>query len=212
MRSSTSPQIFKRRAEEHVERVIDRALAGIFDRDHAEIGDAALDLVEHLVDRRQRQRPHRGAEVLQHGSLGEGAFRTQERHLERFLLRQTGGHDFAKQARDLLVAQRALVALQGLAQHVRFALGTVEIDRLAARGLGDADQLSEARPLVEQLLDARIDRIDALADVARDRRPPAALRVRRSPRLWLGARPGLSFLLYALPCFDLRRACVRTRA
>ena len=87
----------ERRAQEHVERVIDRALARILDRHHAEIGDAALDFVKHLVDRRQRQRAHRGAEVLEHGRLGESAFGTQERHLERFLLREAGGHDFAEQ-------------------------------------------------------------------------------------------------------------------
>ena len=59
MRSSTSPQIFKRGGQEHVERVIDRALARILDGHDAEIRDAALDLMEYLVDRRQRQRPHR---------------------------------------------------------------------------------------------------------------------------------------------------------
>ena len=173
MRSSTSPQIFKRGAEKHVERVIDRAFARILDRHDAEIGDAAFDFVKHLVDRRQRQRAHRGAEVLEHGGLGERALRTEECDLERFLLREAGGHDFAEQARDFLIAQRPVIALERLAQHLRLALRTIEIHGLAGCRLGDADQLREARPLVEQGVNARIDGVDALANVRRDRRPAA---------------------------------------
>ena len=96
----------ERRAQEHVERMVDRALARILDGHHAEIGDAALDLVKHLVDRGQRQRAHRGAEMLQHGGLGERALGSQECDLERLLLREARGHDLAEQPRDFLVAQR----------------------------------------------------------------------------------------------------------
>ena len=104
--------------------------------------------------------------MLEHGGLRESALRTQERHFERLLLREAGRHDFAKQPRDLLVAQRPAIALERLAQHLRFALRTVEIHRLTGRGLRDADQLREARAFVEQRVNARIDGVDAVADIA----------------------------------------------
>ena len=56
----------QRAREEAIERVGDRALAGVLDRDHAKIGVAALDLLEHLIDGAERQCPHRVTEVLEH--------------------------------------------------------------------------------------------------------------------------------------------------
>ena len=70
MRSSTSPQIFSGEAEEAVEGVVDRALGGVLDRHHAEIGAARLDLVKHLVDGGERQRAHRVTEVIEHRASG----------------------------------------------------------------------------------------------------------------------------------------------
>ena len=96
------------------------------------------------------KRPHRGSEVLEHGGLGESALGTQKCHLERLLLREACRHDLAEQSRDLLVAQRPAIALERLAQHLRLALGSIEIDRLAARGLRDAHLLGEACALVER--------------------------------------------------------------
>ncbi len=154
----------ERGAQEHVERVAYRALARILDRHHAEVRDPALHFAKHLVDRRQGQRAHRGSEVLEHGGLGERALGAEKSHLERLLLSETRRHDLAKQARDFLVAQRSAIALERLAQHLRLALGTVEIDRLAARGLRDADLLGEAGALVQQLVDARVDGVDLRAD------------------------------------------------
>ena len=63
---------------------------------------AGLHFVKHLIHRAQRQRAHRVTEMLQHRGLGEGAFGTQERDLERLLLRQARGHDFAEQPQHLL--------------------------------------------------------------------------------------------------------------
>ena len=71
--------------------------------------------------------------MLEHRGLGERAFGPEECHFERLLLREAGRHDFAEQARDFLVAQRSLVALQRHAQHFSFALRPVEIHRLAGR-------------------------------------------------------------------------------
>ena len=75
----------------------------------------------------ERQRAHRVAEVLEHRLLRERAFGTEERDLERLLLRQARRHDLAEQPHDLFVAQRPLVALERLAQHLRFALRLVEV-------------------------------------------------------------------------------------
>ena len=103
--------------------------------------------------------------MLQHCLLRERAFRTEERDFERLLLREAGGHDLAKQSRDLFVAQRSLVALQRIAQHLRFALGFVEVGGAQAfRALGLADLLRELRALVQEVVNATIDVIDAIAD------------------------------------------------
>ena len=97
-----------------------------------------LDLVEHFVDRGERQRAHRVAEVLERRGLRERAFGPEETHLERLLLREAGGHDLAEQAQDFFGAQRTLVPLARHAQHLRLALGPVEVDRVAVGVLGDA--------------------------------------------------------------------------
>ena len=122
-----------------------------------------LDLVEHLVDRRQRQRAHRVAEVLEHGGLRERALGPEEADLQRLFLREAGGHDLAEQPQDFFVAQRTLVALARHAQHLRFALGAVEIDGVAVGVLGDADLPRELRALVEQRVDLRVDGVDLRA-------------------------------------------------
>jgi hypothetical protein len=60
----------------------------------------------------------------------------------------------------------ALIALQRQAQHLGLALRAIEVHRLAGRGLGDADQLREARALIQQGMNSGIDGIDAVADIA----------------------------------------------
>jgi hypothetical protein len=64
MRSSTSPQMFSGEVRNTVERMVDRAFAGVLDRHDAEIGSARFDFVEDLIDHAQRQGAHRMAEVL----------------------------------------------------------------------------------------------------------------------------------------------------
>ena len=84
--------------------------------------------------------------------------------LERLLLGQARGHDLAKQARNLLITQRPLVALQGPAQHLGLTLGPVEVDGVAVAVLGDAGLLGQPRALADQFLQVLIERIDARAD------------------------------------------------
>jgi hypothetical protein len=103
--------------------------------------------------------------MLEHGGLGKGALGSQEGHFQRLLLRQAGRHDLAEQARDFLVPQRTLVASQGLLQNLRLALRPVEIHRGARGRLGDADALRQARPFVDQRVNPRVDRIDAVANL-----------------------------------------------
>ena len=94
-------------------------------------------------DRRERQRAHRVAEVLERGGLRERALGPEVTDLERLFLREAGGHDLAEQPQDFLGAQRTLVPLARHAQHLRLALGPVEVDRVAVGVLGDADLARE---------------------------------------------------------------------
>jgi hypothetical protein len=106
----------QRRGQEHVERVVDGAFGRVLDRHDAEVGGARFHLVEDLFDRRQRQRPHRVAEILEHRLLREGALGPEVTDLQCVLLGEARRHDLAEQPQDFLVPQwRALflVALQG---------------------------------------------------------------------------------------------------
>ena len=143
----------QRRGQEHVERVVDGAFGRVLDRHDAEVGGARFHLVEDFLDRRQRQRPHRVAEILEHRLLRERALRPEVTDLERVLLGEARGHDLAEQPQDLFVPQRAalfLVALQRQTQHLRFAFWTVEIDGVAGLVLRDTDLLCQSGPLVDQ--------------------------------------------------------------
>ena len=88
--------------------------------------------------------------MRQHRGLSEGGLGPEERNLQRLLLREAGRHDLAEQPHDLLIAQRAAVALARPAQHLRLTLRAVEVDRMAPAALGDADLLRKSRPLVQQ--------------------------------------------------------------
>ena len=167
MRNSISPQILEWGIQEHVEGVVDRAFRRVLDRHHAEIGVTRLHFLEHLVDRAQRERPHRMAEVLEDGLLRESSFGSEEGDLERLLLGEAGGHDFPEQAQDFLAPQGALVALQHRTQDFGLPLRPIEIDRLALGILGQPDFLGQSGPLVQQLLEAFIHPIDLAANLLR---------------------------------------------
>ena len=178
----------QRRGQEHVERVVDRALGGILDRHDAEIGVARLHFLEHFADRGERQRAHRVPEVLEHCLLRERALGTEEPDLERLLLREARGHDFAKQPHDFFVAQRALVALERLAQHLCFALRPVEVGGAEPSACFDMPTCcANCARSFSSVVDARIDVVDAVADASRSL---ARLRSRRRFRrlLPLGRR------------------------
>ena len=154
----------QRRAQEHVQRVRDRALGGVLDRHHAIVGGAGVDLAKHLFDGGLRQAADGLPEVLVRGVLREGPRRAQIRHRERPLQGQAGRHDFPKNVRDRLVRQRPGIGGGHLAQHLRLALRTVE-DRLAG-GLLDLGHLLRAgRPLGQQAQQLTVDRVDTVPNL-----------------------------------------------
>ncbi len=105
--------------------------------------------------------------MLQQGLLRKRALRAEERYLERLLLRETRRHDLAEKPHDLRVRKRPAlpaVALQRHAQHLCLALGPIEIDRVTRRVLRDADLLRKLGPLIDQLVQLRIDVVDADAN------------------------------------------------
>ena len=135
---------------------------------------------------------------------------TQEGHLQRFLLGEAGRHDFAKQTDDFLVAQRSLVALERHAQHFGLALRPIVVHGLARSRLGYAHQLGEARAFIQQSMNARVDGIDAVANIAQTR-----ARRRRRRNFDLGFRVDLRLRLifgFALSLPRFMGGGARTRA
>ena len=154
----------QRRGEEQVEGDLDRALPGVLDRDHAEVGVAGRDFLEHLLDAGHRQAMRRMPEVLVHGLLAEGALGPQVADLQRFLLGEAGRHHLAEHAHQHLVGERAVVAVHHPAQDLRLAFRAVVIDRRGELALGLADLVRPARALGDQRLDLLVDAVDLRAD------------------------------------------------
>ena len=65
---------------------------------------ARFDLLEDLVDGRERQVANRMAKVFERGRLGKCARGAEVADLQWFLLGEAGGHDLAKQPHHFLVA------------------------------------------------------------------------------------------------------------
>ena len=103
------------------------------------------------------------AEVLVHRLLRERAFRPEVADLQRLLLGQAGRHDFAEQPHQHFVGERAVVAVDHPAQHLRLALGPVVVDRRGELALGLADLVRPQRALGDQRLDLAVDAVDLLA-------------------------------------------------
>lgn len=91
------------------------------------MGGTGLHLTKDCGDGAQRCRAHGVAEVLECRLLGIGTFGPQEGHPQGQLDGQTGGHNLAEQPGHRLLAQRAGVGLADPAQHLRLALGAVEV-------------------------------------------------------------------------------------
>jgi hypothetical protein len=123
---------------------------------------AGGDFLEHFLDAAERQ-PVRGmTKMLAHGLFAERAFRAKIADLERILLRQAGGHDFAEQPHHLGIRQRAVVAIHHHAQHVRLAFGTVIVDCRKPLALHLGHFPGPVGTLGDQLLDLPVDAVDAV--------------------------------------------------
>ncbi|GAB1596189.1 hypothetical protein PAGU2638_18680 [Lysobacter sp. PAGU 2638] len=122
------------------------------------------------------------AEVLQRGLLRVRAFRPEIADLEWLLLRKAGGHDFAEHAHQHRVVQRAFVAIDDAAKHLRFAFRSVVIDRSRQLALGATDLRGELRAFADQRLDLAIDPVDAFPQPREFLRRPRAhpCRLRKS--------------------------------
>jgi hypothetical protein len=96
------------RREEQIERSRDHALAGILDRDDAEVGGAGAGGVEDLVGIGARQANDRRAEVAERGELAERARRPEVGDPRRRLERAARRHDLAPDRRDARSRQGAL--------------------------------------------------------------------------------------------------------
>ena len=142
-----------------------RAFGGVLHRYDAEIGIAGFDFLKYLVQRTQRQCPHRMPEMLQHGTLAEGAFRPEESDPQRALLGQAGRHDLAKHPDQFGVAQRTLIAIDDAAQYLRLALRTIVVQRGGQRPLGQPHLTGKAGPLGDQALDLPVDVVNAAAQL-----------------------------------------------
>jgi hypothetical protein len=182
--------------EHQVERAVDRALGRIFDRDHAEVRGAGFGGAEHFVDRHARQAVDGAAELLVHGLLAEGAGRAQVGDGDAFFQRAAGRHDFAEDGLDVVVLERAGIALGDAAQYLRFALGAKH--RRQRLGLDVAYFLRQARAPAEQVEELRVDRVDLLAQWCEFVCHRLLVRlhalVRLGPgRYWFDHRPANSF-------------------
>src|ERR1700689_1966984 len=129
--------------------------------------------------------------MREHRGLRKSAFRSQKGDFERVLVCKTGGHDFPEQPQHLLVAQRALIALERHAQHLGLALRLVEINRMPRVGLRYPDELRKLRALVDERVDFLIDRVDPRPHVCQ--LDPGLIFGSRA-RLFRGARRSSFFL------------------
>ena len=98
--------------------------------------------------------------MLARGALGEGAGGAEIGHLERLLQRQTGRHQLAEHALHRGRRQGAGVFLGQPAQHLRLALGAVDV---AVLDFADAlGQFGATRKFGEQFV---IDGVDGIAQL-----------------------------------------------
>ena len=151
--------------------MIDHPFGGVLDGNDAIVDGPRLHFPKHFIDGRHGQADGAFTEMLQRGLLGEGAFRPEISHLDRLLQRQAGRHDFAKQPRHFFGVQRPLVQRHDTAQHLGFALRTVEHRILVLSQLDVSHLLGTVGPLTDQTQDIAIQLVDTLTQVVEiDRR------------------------------------------
>jgi hypothetical protein len=174
--------------DERIGRHADRTLRRILERRDAVRGIAALDRLEHRIDRRALAIPSLQSEERSRGHLAERPFRAEICDAQRLLDGEARAHHLAEHRADR-IRREALAALRDEAvEHLPFALGVVE--NLHFRGALDVGNVfRHVRPRREEIEDLRVELVDLLSRI-REARRPTRLRIplhgRMLPRLgWL---------------------------
>ena len=117
------PANLERAVQKQVEAAIDRALARVFDRHHAEIDYTGFGLAKDFVDAHAGHRIDAMTELGDHRLLGEGASRPEISHPQLALEFATGRDHLAPDRGKSALRQRPGVALFESPQDLRLTLG-----------------------------------------------------------------------------------------
>src|SRR5262249_47184896 len=98
-----------RQAQKHVEGIGHPAVGGIFQGDDAEIGMAAIDLLEYGSDAADADEFDGLTEAIDGGQMAETVLRPQVSNLEHLLKGPRAAHDFAEDGLDGLFVQRPFI-------------------------------------------------------------------------------------------------------
>jgi hypothetical protein len=149
----------QRRGDEQIERAPDHALGGVLGRHHRELRAAGLAAPERLVDRRDRQRVDRAAEMSAHRLLAEGALGTEVGDADRLLQAAAGRDDLAEHRAHPLPRQNA-VFLRNAQENLALALGAVR----GRAGLELADPLRLHGAALDQRGELVVEAVNFPAD------------------------------------------------
>ena len=100
------------------------------------------------------------AEVFGCRALREGAQRTEKGNTERLFKRQTGGHDLAEKPGNALVRQGPRIDFLNATQHLRLALGAINVARIPVTCLDFPNLLRTLGATIEKLDQLCIDGVD----------------------------------------------------
>ena len=185
----------KVRIDEHIQRVVDDALGGVLDRNHAEMRAPTLDLVEDFFDTAHRDVLCRLSEFLNTGEVGEGRPGPEIGNLLRALQRQRGRHDLTIDRSNGFVGKGSAVLANQALDDLGFSAGRMEMGARPGLDLDFSDLDDIVRALVQEAQDFIIDAVDRLPEVLdglltghTGRHPPSA-------------RPCQGCSLPGCPCF-----------
>ena len=151
---------FQIAVHEHVERVGDDTLGGIFHGHDAVVRRLFGNFGENIRDRFLRAIIQARAEFLDRRLMRESRFRAEIRDGHGFFERECAGHDFAVNGAKLVVGDRSGVVRTDTIKHGTFAVRRV--DFLAGRELDFADGEDVTRAVIEQLDDLRVQFVNRL--------------------------------------------------
>ena len=122
--SRTSARILQARwSDEHVERVGNAAVGGVFERDEAELDVSAVHFLEHGGDRADRDVLDGVAELGDRGQMTVAVVRSQEGHAQGSLQGAAAAHELSKDEPECFRRQRTFVGRDRLRQDFFLAAG-----------------------------------------------------------------------------------------